>query len=55
MLRNINGLPNNRFNICEEVFSIGDCRVVNNVKMRVIRAMIQRERSVNWSMENIIN
>ena len=38
----------------EEIFNIGDVGVVSKVKMKVIQEMIQIERPVNWSIENIM-
>ena len=37
----------------DDVFVIGDVGVLSKVKMKVIQEMIQIERPVNWSMENI--
>ena len=37
----------------EEVFKIGNNKNINKVKIKVIQAMIQIERPVNWSIVNI--
>ena len=37
----------------EYVFVIGDIVVVSKVKMKIIQEMIQVERPVNWSIENV--
>ena len=37
----------------EDIFRIDDLGVVSKVKMKVIQEMIQVERPVNWSIENV--
>ena len=45
--------PNERVIGYEDVFKLGDAGVVNKVKMKVIQEMIQIERPVSWSINNI--
>ena len=37
----------------EDVFKISELGVVSKVKMKIIQEMIQVERPVNWSIENV--
>jgi hypothetical protein len=37
----------------DDVFVIGDFGVVSKVKMKVVQEMIQIDRPVNWSIDNI--
>jgi hypothetical protein len=37
----------------DDVFKIGSTKIINKVKIRVIQAMIQIERPVNWTQVNI--
>ena len=37
----------------EDVFKIGDLGNVSKVKMKIIQEMIQVERPVNWTIENV--
>ena len=45
--------PNSEVRCYEDVFGIEKLGVVNKVKMKVVQAMIQVERPINWSVENV--
>ncbi len=37
----------------EDIFEIGNMGFVNKIKIKVIQGMIQIERPINWSIDNI--
>ena len=47
------GQPTSEVLCYEDVFKIVESGVVSKVKMKVIQEMIQVERPVNWSIENV--
>ena len=40
--------------VYENVFIIGNIANVNKIKIRIIQEMIQMERPINWTMDNIV-
>ncbi len=43
-----------KVNNYDDIFKIGDTKIISKVKMKVIQNMIQVERPVNWSLVNVV-